>query len=121
MHNCNKVGKISSYHDVAKDSDSMKDALCSGPVSIAIEADQDAFQDYSGGVFDGHCGDQLDHGVLAVGFGTWTDGTGYWKVKNSWGANWGMNGYILIKNSDIQNGKKGNRCGVLESASYPIV
>jgi len=121
-HNCNQVGKISSYQDVAKNANSMKEALCSGPVSVAIEADQDAFQAYGGGLFDGTCGNQLDHGVLAVGFGTWTDGqSGYWKVKNSWGASWGADGYILIKNSDSANGKVGDRCGILESASYPIV
>jgi len=120
--NCDKShGEISSYQDVSKTSSAMKTALCSGPVSIAIEADQDSFQMYESGVFDGSCGDQLDHGVLAAGFGTWTDGQGYWRVKNSWGESWGMSGYILIKNDDHVNGKTGNRCGILESASYPIV
>ncbi|CAK9184339.1 unnamed protein product [Ilex paraguariensis] len=40
----------------------------------------------------GTCDTQLDHGVTAVGYGTTTDGTKYWLVKNSWGTGWSENG-----------------------------
>jgi C1A family cysteine protease len=83
------------------------------PVSIAIQANQPAFQFYSEGVLTGKCGQRLDHGVLAVGYGVYTDNTPYWKVKNSWGPTWGMDGYILIEKSDA------DLCGVLDAASYP--
>jgi cathepsin L len=85
-----------------------------GPISVAIEADQMSFQLYSGGVLTGSCGTNLDHGVLAVGFGS-ESGTDYWKVKNSWGASWGANGYILIQRSV-------NKCGIADGPpSYPTV
>eukprot|EP00913_Durusdinium_trenchii_P012028 g11300.t1 len=71
-------------------------AVAQQPVSVAIEADQEAFQLYKGGILGQECGTKLDHGVLLVGYGT-DNGVDYWKVKNSWGANWGEEGYIRLK------------------------
>ena len=107
-----------SFTDVAKNSDSaLMTALASQPVSIAIQANQPAFQLYKSGVLTGTCGSNLDHGVLAVGYGTWTDGTDYYKVKNSWGTTWGMSGYILIQRGNPQRcGECGILCG---SPSFP--
>lgn len=107
-----------SFTDVAKNSDSaLMTALAQQPVSIAIQADQPAFQLYKSGVLTGTCGSNLDHGVLAVGYGTWTDGTDYYKVKNSWGTGWGMSGYILIQRGNPQRcGECGILCG---PPSYP--
>jgi C1A family cysteine protease len=104
----------SSYTDVTPGSvDAMTSAVAQQPVAIAIQANQRDFQMYKSGVLTGTCGQRLDHGVLNVGYGTWTDGTDYWKVKNSWGPSWGMDGYILIEKSDA------DKCGVLDAASYP--
>jgi len=109
----------SSYTDVQKSSDAaMMAALNQQPVSIAIQADQSAFQLYKSGVFTGTCGTSLDHGVLAVGYGT-MDGEDYYKVKNSWGFSWGMDGYILLGRGDEYNGGAG-QCGMLTGPpSYP--
>jgi len=107
-----------SFTDVARNSDSaLMTALAQQPVSIAIQANQPAFQTYKSGVLTGSCGTNLDHGVLAVGYGTWSDGTDYYKVKNSWGTSWGMNGYILIQRGNPQRcGECGILCG---PPSYP--
>lgn len=83
---------------------------------IAVEADQDSFQFYSGGVMTAACGDALDHGVLAVGYGT-LSGQDYYQVKNSWGADWGMAGYILLGRGP-SFGTSG-QCGILSEPSYP--
>merc|ERR1711865_265021 len=106
------VGTVSAFHDVQVGSASqMKAALANGPVSVAIEADQMAFQSYTSGVITSGCGTQLDHGVLAVGYGT-LDGQDFILVKNSWGPSWGDAGYVRV-------GSANNQCGILNAASYP--
>lgn len=113
---------VTTYTDVTPDSDSaLMSALDLTPVSVAIQANQPAFQLYKSGVLTGdNCGDNLDHGVLAVGYGVWTDGTKYYKVKNSWGDSWGMSGYILLERGGTQNDGAG-QCGILAEPSYPTV
>ena len=117
---------VSKFVDVEPNSDiAMMTVLSERPVSIAIEADQKDFQLYKSGVFTGDCGATLDHGVLVVGYGT--EGTNdFYKVKNSWGASWGLNGYILLgRGTDPVTGKPYNKgsgqCGILAEASYPVL
>ncbi|XP_047178053.1 vignain-like [Vigna umbellata] len=92
-------------------------AVAHQPVSVAIDAGGFAFQFYSEGVFTGLCGTDLNHGVAIVGYGTTRDGTKYWTVKNSWGSEWGENGYIRMER-DVFN--KRGLCGIAMEASYPI-
>jgi hypothetical protein len=118
--------KVASFVDVDANSDSaMMTALAKQPVSIAIEADQREFQLYSSGVFTAACGTTLDHGVLAVGYGS-LNSLDYYRVKNSWGTTWGDNGYILLgRGNDPATGKPynagGGQCGILMEASYPLL
>jgi len=104
-------GGVTGYTDVSSSSNSLQSALNSNPVSVAVEADQSAFQSYSGGIVTSGCGTNLDHGVLAVGYDS---SAGYFKVKNSWGSSWGDNGYLKISTS-------GNVCGIKSQPSYPKV
>jgi len=99
--------------------DAMMTALSEQPVSIAIEADQREFQLYKSGVFTGKCGTNLDHGVLAVGYGS-LSGNDYYLVKNSWSSSWGDNGYIMLGRGKEYNNGDG-QCGMLLQASYPIL
>lgn len=113
------VAKISKFVDVAQGSSAqLKAAIAITPVSVALEADQSSWQFYSGGVLSKNCGKNLDHGVLAVGYGT-DNGVAFWKVKNSWGTGWGESGYIRIKRVDSDT--TGGLCGIALAASYPVV
>ncbi|KAH9573787.1 hypothetical protein CY35_01G019100 [Sphagnum magellanicum] len=87
------------------------------PVSVAFEV-IDSFMLYESGVFsDPGCHDSpqtVNHAVLAVGYGVNENGTPYWIIKNSWGVNWGINGYF-----HMEMGK--NMCGIATCAAYPVV
>lgn len=87
-----------------------------GPISIAIDT-SDNFQFYSSGIYSSsECSKTyLDHAVLVVGYGVTPSGKKYYIIKNSWGASWGMNGYIYW-DRDIED-----MCGIAQAASYPVV
>jgi hypothetical protein len=114
---------ISSFQDVtASSDDALYAALQTGPVSIAIEADQSSFQFYSSGILTAACGANLDHGVLVVAWGMdkSLNNTAYWTIKNSWGGSWGEKGYVRLVDNPALNSGSG-QCGMLSVPSYPVI
>lgn len=119
-HKCKPVIQLRKYANVPpKHETALKAAIVKyGPVSVTIEADQLPFQFYHEGVFDAACGNTLDHGVLAVGYGTdAASGKDYWIVKNSWGPKWGDHGYIKLARHMGSAGE----CGILLDPSFAII
>ncbi|GBG31611.1 Cysteine proteinase [Hondaea fermentalgiana] len=111
------VARISDFRDVEPRNEAqMLAAVAKGPVAVAIEADQRDFQFYQSGVFDGVCGDKLDHGVTVVGYTP-----DAWIVRNSWGASWGDKGYIYLKRFPTSKEHPAGQCGVLSIPSYPLI
>lgn len=90
------------------------------PVSVAIQANKQSFQLYKSGIYSNeNCGYQLDHGVLLIGYGYDKDlDMKYWIIKNSWGNQWGENGYIRIQ-KDIDDDR--GLCGIAMQPSIPLL
>jgi C1A family cysteine protease len=102
-----KPGTVSGYMHVGQTTSALLSALNSQPVSVTVDAGEIAFQFYSNGVINHGCYGQINHAVLATGYGTSADGTKYWRIKNSWGASWGESGYFNLERGV---GSQGDAC-----------
>merc|ERR1712232_1520222 len=96
-------GGVTGHNNVGSSSSGLKSALARQPVSVTVNAGQ--LQLYSNGVVTGSCRGQINHAVIAVGYGT--DGLDYFKIRNSWGTGWGESGYIRLAQS---GGSQGTAC-----------
>ena len=87
-----------------------------GPISVSIDASGIKFAHYNDGIYYNpeSSSTVLDHAVLVVGYDTYK-GQDYWLVKNSWGTDWGVDGYIMMARN------KNNHCGIATSAIFPTV
>lgn len=113
------VATLRGYMDIPiGDEKKLQDAIANiGPISVALDTSHESFWYYSSGIYyEPKCNDDnLNHALLAVGYGTDEKGRDYFILKNSWGDNWGEDGYIRIARN------KKNHCGIASSATYPVV
>lgn len=111
VSNPEALTKVTGYTMVPSgDESQLAIALDKQPVSVAIMATS-AVQLYKHGIFnDSSCGGGINHGVLAVGYAS-----DYFKVKNSWGENWGESGFIRF----ARTGDASGMCSITTVPVYP--
>eukprot|EP00934_Nitzschia_sp_Nitz4_P005616 Nitzschia sp. Nitz4//scaffold60_size111251//38446//39666//NITZ4_004144-RA/size111251-processed-gene-0.8-mRNA-1//1//CDS//3329555555//5606//frame0 len=124
-HGSYKAQVAEVFNITSLDEDDLVAAIAHvGPVSIAYQVSPD-FRLYSHGVYDSwnattnqtmcKSGTQdVNHAVVAVGYGSTEEGIPYYIVRNSWSSSWGMEGYFWMIRGE-------NLCGVSDCASFPIV
>ena len=120
VKNCAKVATFNHCFSIPANNERLlREAVFRFPVAVSIEADTKTFQFYKSGILDSsNCGTEIDHGALVVGYGK-EDGNNYWIVKNSWGSDWGENGYIRIGRNDSEYSE--GVCGIAKDASFVVV
>ncbi|CAN0923805.1 Senescence-specific cysteine protease SAG39 [Linum grandiflorum] len=117
--NAKLFGRITGYENVpANDEGAMLKAVANQPVSANIHIDAEWFRRYRGHeiMSNKYCA-KGRHGVTIVGYGT-TKGKKYWLVKNSWGHQWGDQGYFRIQR-DVATPE--GMCGIARFVSYPTI
>lgn len=92
-------------------------AVSEGPVSVGIDARSIGVQFYESGIIR-ECGTKVGHAALVIGYGS-EDGTDFWLLKNSFGSDWGENGFFRILRTS-EEGQEGT-CGILKQPSYPVL
>jgi C1A family cysteine protease len=94
---CTIIKKVDGWRVIANDVVTIKAALYSnGPISTSMDASDPAFRAYTGGVYEYYDSPVNNHAVLIVGWDDSLGPDGAWIVKNSWGAEWGMDGFFYI-------------------------
>ena len=111
--NASVAARFASYAQLTPGSErALAEALVAhGPLSVALNASPAAFQFYGGGILkDRTCTPQaLNHAAVLVGYTR-----AYWIVKNSWGTDWGLDGFVRIaRNSN-------NMCGIATYATVVV-
>jgi len=88
---------VDHVHHVEKDSVSqLMAAIAAGPTSVSVDASESVFHRYKSGILNSTaCGTHTDHAINAVGYGE-SGGQKYYIVRNSWGTDFGEDGYIMI-------------------------
>ncbi len=103
---------IDGYHAIASDPASIQNALVEhGPLPATMDVYADLYPEFDGGVYVQQSDEYVfGHCVTIVGYdSTWNSGRGYWIVKNSWGTDWGEDGWFRIAYGE---------CGIQQSVYY---
>ncbi|KAJ0180369.1 hypothetical protein K1T71_003773 [Dendrolimus kikuchii] len=116
IKNMTKTYPIKGFTDVTPNSiGALKVALVNhGPLSVSIDADPISFNLYSSGIYyESTCDPRsLNHEVTLVGYGE-KDGETFWIIRNSWGPQWGIDGYMHISSRE-------NACGITTEPTYVV-
>lgn len=72
--------------------------LQKGPIAVSIDAYNTKFFNYKEGIYNEKCAEP-NHAVILVGYGIdQKTKKSFWIIRNSWGSDWGMNGYGYVLN-----------------------
>jgi len=99
------IGSYSTVSGRASQESRMLTQIQTSPISVCVDAS--SWQTYTRGVLGRSCGTSLDHCVQAVGYNA---NQGYWIVRNSWNTDWGVDGYIYVKEGI-------DACGIAKDAT----
>ena len=96
LNECQYITKIKGHTDIPNDEGQMLAYMQEhGPISIALDAT--TFQSYISGIVTDCISDEVDHAVLIVGYSPAVGKyPAYWIIRNSWGVDWGEDGYIRV-------------------------
>ena len=100
---------VTGFTKIPEETDMANYVLSTGPLSVCVDAA--TWSTYTSGILS-VCGSQVDHCVQAVGVDT--GASPYWIVRNSWGTDWGVNGYIYLAYGQ-------DTCAIASDATYTTV
>jgi len=116
------LAKIRSWKYITttmNETEMLEKLYITGPLSICVDAT--TWQFYFGGIIEHLCSsapDDLDHCVMITGYGQrldWLDrNTPVWNIRNSWGSDWGYDGYLYVERGY-------NLCGVADEVTVPVI
>jgi C1A family cysteine protease len=119
---CGTDNYVSGHVEVeAQNRLKLYEAIAKQPVSVAVDAGEDTFRFYKSGIMASGCQENINHAVTAVGYGS--NGWLFWRnnyvhIRNSWGTDWGMKGYMYL-GSNKETGM--GMCGLYLDSSYPTL